>query len=207
MIATLVTISLLHWVVLVTPGVNFALLLQISASGRRRSALAAAIGITCATFVWATLAVLGVGAVFAAHPALRQLIQCAGGIYLCWVACKLWRSPSRATEIDKLEIVPKAAFVRGFATNILNPKPAVFFGSIFVTIFPPNPSPTLIVLTVIVVVCNALVWHAFLALVFSNRRVQQGYDRIRRPINRVAAVVIAGFGGRLLVSTFAEFRR
>ncbi len=207
MVATLISISLLHWVVLVTPGVNFALLLQIAASGRRRAAIAAVVGITSATFLWATLAVLGAGAVFAAHPSLRQALQFVGGLYLCWVAWKLWRAPIAVSRLDRIEISPATAFVRGFTTNMLNPKPAVFFGSIFLTVFPENPSVTLTVLSVVLVYVNALVWHLFLALVFSNQRVLTCYDRVRQPLNRIAAAIIAGFGGKLLVSTLGEVRQ
>jgi threonine efflux protein len=207
MLTALLTISLMHWVVLVTPGVNFVLLLQLTAGGKRSTALAAVAGITCATFIWALLAVLGVGVIFASHSALRLSMQCFGGMYLCWVAWKLWSSTTGTATAQRLELTHAQAFVRGFITNILNPKPAVFFGSVFLTIFPQNPSLTLIVLSVVMLYVNAVVWHAFLALAFSHSRVQSVYARFRTPLNRTSAAIIAGFGGRLVLTTWAEIRR
>jgi threonine efflux protein len=207
MLTKLLTISLMHWVVLVTPGVNFVLLLQLTASGRRSTALAAVVGITCATFIWALLAVLGVGVIFSSHSALRYFMQCLGGLYLCWIAYKMWGSTNAATAVQQLDLTHAQAFRRGFLTNILNPKPAVFFGSVFLTIFPQNPSFTLIVLTVAMVYFNAVIWHVFLALAFSHSRVQSVYDRFRTPLNRISATVIAAFGGKLLITTLAEIRR
>jgi threonine efflux protein len=207
MLTALLTISLLHWVVLVTPGVNFVLLLQLTAGGKRSTALAAVAGITCATFIWALLAVLGVGVIFASHSALRLCMQCLGGLYLCWVAWKLWDSTNATPTAQRLELTHSQAFVRGFITNILNPKAAVFFGSVFLTIFPQNPNLPLIVLSVVMVYVNALVWHAFLALAFSQPRMQSVYARFRTPLNRISATVITGFGGRLVINTLAEIRR
>ena len=204
--STLLIIFLMHWVVLLTPGVNFVLLLQLTATGTRSTALAAVAGITSATFIWALLAVFGVGIIFAAHPALRLGVQVAGGAYLLWVAWKLWHSKATASEENALDYTHAKAFRVGFATNILNPKPAVFFGSVFVNAFPQNPSAVLIVISVVMVYCNAVVWHAFLALAFSQSRVQGVYLRFRTHLNRLASLVIAGFGGRLLLSTFSEFQ-
>ena len=71
MLQALITIALLHWAVLLIPGFNFVLIGQLAAGGTRRTALAAVVGMTSATLIWASMAVAGVGAVFAAHPYLR----------------------------------------------------------------------------------------------------------------------------------------
>ena len=71
MLSALASIAVLHWAVLLVPGFNFVLIGQLAASGQRRSAFAAVAGMTLGTLTWALLAVLGVGVVFAAHPALR----------------------------------------------------------------------------------------------------------------------------------------
>jgi threonine efflux protein len=83
MLSTLLTVALLHWAALVTPGVNFFVLSQLAASGQRRSACYAALGISVVAVTWAILAVLGVNALFMAHPQVRLAMQVAGGIYLC----------------------------------------------------------------------------------------------------------------------------
>ena len=91
MLASLASIAILHWAVLVIPGFNFVLIGQLAAGGSRAAAMAAVAGMTSATLVWATLAVAGVGIVFTAHPTLRHVAQLAGGLYLLH-----WRSSSGA---------------------------------------------------------------------------------------------------------------
>ena len=105
MVAALLAIALLHWAVLLVPGFNFVLIGQLAAGGSRRAAWAAVVGMTTGTLVWATLAVAGVGAVFAAHPALRLVAQWLGGLYLLVLAWGLWRAggaaPAAATSSSR----------------------------------------------------------------------------------------------------------
>ena len=207
MLTTFLTIAVLHWVALVTPGVNFVLILQLAAGSPRSVSLSAAAGITTVTFLWALLAILGMGAAFFAHPALRQAFQIAGGAYLCYVAWKLWQSPAAvATEVKAVTTSRAAAFRMGFVTNVFNPKTALFCGSVFATALPPSPGPAVLAGAVLLCWFNAVVWHVFLALAFSHGRVQSAYQRGRTVFNRGAAGLVGAFGLRLLVTTMQELR-
>ena len=81
MLTTVAAVMLLHWIVLVTPGPNVIVVSHLAADGHRKAACFAALGITAVALIWSLLAILGVNAVFAAHPRLRLMLQIAGGIY------------------------------------------------------------------------------------------------------------------------------
>lgn len=202
----LLAIAVMHWVVLVTPGANVLVVSQLAASGHRRAACFAALGVTVVAVLWAMLAVLGVHAVFSAHPLLRAMLQVAGGLYLCYVAVRLWRSGVSTEHVTQSRLGPYAAFRLGVLTNILNPKSALFFGSVFATALPAAPSAFLLAAAVAVVFVNALIWHLFLALAFSQPKVQAAYGQQRKVLNRVASALVGAFGLRLLLSTLAEAR-
>ncbi len=206
MLETLFTIALLHWVVLVTPGVNFVLLAQLSASGNRSSAAMAVAGITTATLTWATLAVFGVGVIFTAHPVVRQLAQLAGGAYLLYVAWRLWHSKPSSKADAAPQLSPGSVFRLGFVTNMLNPKPALFFGSVFVTTIPANASYSLVVAAVALVYLNAVLWHLFLAFAFSIPSVKLRYERFSKAFNRAASLLVGAFGLKLVLATLQEYR-
>ncbi len=206
MLNSLLTIALLHWVVLLVPGANFFLVGQLAASGQRSTACAAALGITTVTLTWATLAILGIGIIFSAHPALRQAIQLAGGVYLGYLAVKLWRSQVAHENSQPLEIGNWAAFRLGFVTNVLNPKTALFFGSVFASALPANPSIFLVATAVALVYLNAVVWHLFLALAFSHPRIQLTYGHHRNNLNKISGMLIGAFGTKLLWATLQELR-
>ena len=206
MLTTLLAVVLLHWVVLVTPGANVLVVSQLAASGQRRAACFTALGITVVAVTWAALAIFGVHAVFAAHPYLRSVLQVAGGFYLFYMAVRLWRSGSVGAPSVQLSLNPSAAFRLGFLTNILNPKSALFFGSVFATALPTNSSAFLLAAVLVTVLLNALVWHMFLALAFSQSSIQAGYARQRKVLNRFASAVVGAFGVRLLLSTVGSLR-
>ena len=206
MLTYLFAIAVMHGIVLVTPGANVLVVSQLAASGHRRAACFAALGVTVVAVLWAMLAVLGVHAVFSAHPLLRAMLQVAGGLYLCYVAVRLWRSGVSTLHVSQFSLAPYAAFRLGFLTNIFNPKSALFFGSVFATALPAEPSTFLLATAVAVVFVNALVWHLFLAIAFSQPKVQVAYGRQRKVLNRVASALVGAFGVRLLLSTLAEAR-
>lgn len=206
MLTTLLAISLLHWVVLITPGANVLVVSQLAGSGQRRAACFAALGVSVVALLWSALALLGVNAVFAAHPHLRFALQFAGGLYLCFVAFKLWRSGGASPQMAAAGFTASGAFRLGFVTNILNPKSALFFGSVFATLLPAAPSAQLLAAAVGLVLFNAVVWHLFLALAFSHPRVMAAYARYRGLLNCFASLLVGAFGLRLLANTLAELR-
>lgn len=206
MLATLLTIWLLHVAALLSPGANLLLVSQLAASDRGKSVLFAAFGVTLGALLWATFAVLGVHTVFGAFPGLRLGLQVLGGAYLLYVATRLWRSTGPELGKPAPAISRSTAFRLGFLTNITNPKSALFFGSVFAASFPAEPGVALQISAVAMIVVNALCWHTLLAYLFSRPRVRAGYARSRNTANRVASALLGVLGLGLLVSTFREAR-
>ena len=206
MLSSLLTIALLHWVVLLVPGFNFILIGRLAAAGQRSTALAAVAGMTASTLAWALLAVLGVGVVFALHPAMRQGVQVLGGLYLLQLAFKLWRSREAPHAEGSAVLSPLGAFRVGFLTSTFNPKIALFYGSVFATALPPSPPPALVAAAVMLVYLNSVVWHLLLTWALSRRSVQSAYLRHYTQFNRLAAGLVGAFGLRLLVATAQELR-
>ena len=206
MLSTLLAVALLHWVVLVTPGANFLVVSSLAANGSRTAACFAALGVTVVAAIWSALAVLGVNAIFVAHPYFRSALQIAGGLYLLYVAVGLWRAGGSAGQAQGLQLSPLAAFRLGFLTNIMNPKSALFFGSVFATALPVEPSSALLAAVVALVLFNALCWHIFLAVAFSHHPVQAAYARQRSELSRIASALVGAFGLRLLIAAVGEVR-
>jgi threonine efflux protein len=206
MLPSLIAIALLHWAVLLVPGFNVVLLAQLAGGQRRATALAAVAGMTTATFAWATLAVLGIGVVFSTQPMLRQAVQVAGGLYLLYLAFNLWRSGASVAAEPQGTLSNSAAFRVGFMTSALNPKIALFYGSVFATALPPSPSWVHVASAVALVYFNSVVWHTSLAFAFSQKAVQRAYLRNFARLTKVSGAVVGAFGLRLIVGTLQELR-
>jgi len=206
MLSSLLAIALLHWAVLLVPGFNVVLLAQLAGGQSRAAAFAAVGGMTAATLAWASLAVLGIGVVFSTQPMLRQAAQIAGGLYLLYLAFNLWRSGASVASVPQGTLSNSAAFRVGFMTSALNPKIALFYGSVFATALPPSPSWLHVASAVALVYFNSVVWHTSLAVAFSQKAVQRAWLRNFARLTKVSGAVVGAFGLRLIVGTLQELR-
>jgi threonine efflux protein len=139
-------------------------------------------------------------------PVLRIALQVAGGLYLLYLATRLWSSGNMENDITIGLLSPFAAFNRGALTNFTNPKAALFFGGVFSTCFPTNPSNALLVASVLVVFVNALCWYASLAYLFSRKPVRDVYMRKRSMIGKMAGALLGALGARFLLVSLRDAR-
>ena len=117
-----------------TPGPDVLYIVTHALKSGARAGIVAAFGITAGCFVHIFAAAVGVSALLAASATAFTVLKWIGAAYLVWVGIRMLRSRappamelgagmsqgSGATEL-------KAIFLRGFATNALNPKVALFF--------------------------------------------------------------------------------
>jgi threonine efflux protein len=206
MLVTLITVWLLYVVVMVSPGANVLLVSQLAASGQVRSARLAGFGIAVGAGIWATCAIFGVNVIFRAFPGLHLALQVAGGIYLVYLASRLWRSSGAVVGESAATVSRAAAFRLGFLTNITNPKAALFFGSVFAASFPAQPGAVLQVSAVVVVFASALSWYTLLAYLLSRASVRAAYERTNKVTTRLAAMAFGAMGLALLVAALRASR-
>ncbi len=116
-----------------TPGPNMLYLISRSICQGKRAGVLSLFGVIAGFLVHMLAAAVGVTALFVAVPFAYEALRWAGSaylFYLAWQAVKPGaRSPfeTRSLPIDP----PKKLFLMGFVTNLLNPKIAVFYLSIF----------------------------------------------------------------------------
>ena len=113
------------------PGPDMLLLLETGAAKGRRHALAVAAGLACARAAHVVLAAAGLAALLTATPLGFEMIRFAGAVYLIWlgVSVLLAGVPATATGGGVADRRPRAygaAALRGFLTNITNPKALLF---------------------------------------------------------------------------------
>jgi threonine/homoserine/homoserine lactone efflux protein len=206
MLSILFTIWLFHLTATITPGANTFLVMQLAASGHRPNALSAALGVAVGSALWASLAVLGVSIIFTVFPVLRIALQIVGGLYLLYLASRLWASGSLHAAVGTKSVSNWGAFRLGLLTNFTNPKAALFFGSIFSACFPSLPSPLLLVSAVTLVFFNAWGWYSSVAYLFSWRAIRNVYLRHFAIAGKFTGVVLGAMGLRLLLASLREAR-
>ena len=109
----------------ITPGADFVFVSASGISGGPRVGMAAALGINLGVGVHILMAAAGVSAALIAYPAAYTAIKYAGAAYLVVLAIQAWRSTGEIGEgRAATRLLP--AVKRGFITNVLNPKTALF---------------------------------------------------------------------------------
>lgn len=108
-----------------TPGADMMFTLASGISGGPKAGLAAAVGISLGVLVHVTLAAAGLAALLLTYPSAYNAIRYLGAAYLAVLAVQSWRASGMPEQTRGRANVWRA-FRRGFLTNILNPKVALF---------------------------------------------------------------------------------
>ncbi len=195
----LIEIFLVHVAAMASPGPNVLVVIRTAIADSRRAGLFCAAGVATGGAIWAGGAALGLGLVIANLPIAYDALRVLGGLYLVYLGVRTARSVAgwEAPPGVQPRASGRRAWRRGLLTNLSNPKAAVFFTSVFATLLPADSSLALRIAAVAVIVVDALLWHALLAIVLSSPPAQARYLRARRRIDGVAGVVMIAFGLRL----------
>jgi threonine/homoserine/homoserine lactone efflux protein len=116
-----------------TPGPNMVYLLSRTLCQGRRAGLVSLLGVIVGFLAHLFAAAAGLTALFMAIPLAYELLKWAGAAYLLWMAWQSVRPGARSPfEAQDLPAdAPRRLFFMGLLTNLLNPKIAVFYLSIF----------------------------------------------------------------------------
>lgn len=198
------------WLLNLTPGPDVLFIVSSALRSGAKAGVVAALGITAGCFVHIFAAALGVSALMAASSTAFTALKWAGAAYLFYVGLKLVLSPgtkpvelTAANPVQTSDKHLKSIFFKGFLTNTLNPKVALFFLA-FVPQFivPGASSPALAfgLLGMVFIggglgVCLGYAWLAALAAArFSAVQQAMGW------VERTAGALFIALGIRLAFS-------
>jgi threonine/homoserine/homoserine lactone efflux protein len=201
-LAPLLTVALIWTVAVITPGPNFLMMLRTSATQSRAATLPAVAGIGVGTTIWGCAGFFGIHALFAAAPWLYLGFKVLGGLYLIFLGSRLLirsaRQGTASLEADSTGLAPLAAFRLGLATNLANPKSALFMASVFATAMPAHPTLGMGVAAIVLMSGISVTWYVAVTWLFTMPWMTRSYGRIRRPIDRLAGTIFVVFGIRLV---------
>jgi threonine/homoserine/homoserine lactone efflux protein len=185
-------------VIVLTPGVDMALVTRNALRHGRRAALLTAAGVNLGIAVWTTAAALGVAALVATSARLFDAVKLAGVVYLIYLGVQTLRHRGGPLGESPAGLTSRRALGQGLLSNLLNPKIAVFFTSLLPQ-FVHGSGHALVSLLVLGAIFNAIgvVWLTLYALVVARSRSFFLRSRVRRLLDTVSGVVLIGLGVRL----------
>ena len=195
--AAFLGVALVHLMAAVSPGPSFVLSVRTAAAEGFRVSAALALGFGIGATVWAAAALLGLALVFEMAPVLLTALKVAGGLFLVWIAVQMIRHAKEPMPVVAPGAAPRGSLgaVRlGTLAMLANPKPAVFFGAVFVGLIPPAASTA----DKLVVLGNILwvetLWYVIVAWAFSLPRARAAYARWKAALDRAFGAALGGLG-------------
>lgn len=203
------TIILVTTLAVISPGADFAMVTRTSLMVSRRAGLLVALGIGCGVLVHVGYTLLGLGVLLHRLPWLFSALKWLGAGYLVWLGLALWRQAGAAAHADADADANAAApapglaaqhWHRGFLTNALNPKTALFILSLFTQVTGPEVAVATQLAQGLFIAIAHVLWFALVAWCFSAPALQTRVQAIRPWIDKSLGGVLMGLG-MLLIGT------
>jgi threonine/homoserine/homoserine lactone efflux protein len=188
-----------------TPGVDMALVTKNALLHGRRQALASALGVNVGITAWTLASAVGLAALVRASAAAFDVLKIAGAAYLIALGLQSLRAARAHASRDGGSEAPtwpavsgSLAFRQGLRSNLLNPKIAVLFTSLLPQFIAPGGS----VLTASLVLGGVfnlmgVAWLCSYALAASRARTWLRRSSVARWLDRLSGAVLIALGIRV----------
>lgn len=198
---SILSVSLIHFLAVASPGPDFAIVTRNSIQSGRASGLATSVGVVCANLVQIFIALSGLGVALQQSPNLLSAIKFSGAAFLGWTGIRCMQSQgfneiaisSRLTQGNAL-----AAFLSGFGTSVLNPKAILYFISILAQFIQAEPIPSNRPWYGIAVLAVSIVWFGGLAFLVSDSTFRKRFIAASLWIDRVMGIVLLAFALKIV---------
>ncbi len=192
--------ALLCTMAAISPGPAVLMAARIGLQQGLRTGAALAVGIGVGAVIWAVAAIFGLSLLFDYAPTLLIVLKVLGAAYLIWMAIKMWRHANDPITDDAGSIPTFTAFQAfrlGVTTQLANPKPAVFFGAVFIGTLPADATNTAVIALLCVIFSVEILWNVFVARLFSLERTRKAYLNLKHVIDRIFGGLLAALGVKI----------
>jgi len=192
-----------QFVAVISPGPNTVIVLQSAVRNRKLGVLAAA-GIWPVGIMWASISLFGLGSMIATVPHLVSIMYFLCGGYLVWVGFqsirKSYSQKHIYTHVHANHLSAFGVFRAGVITNITNPKSIAYWMSVFAATSASALPRSAQILAVILMPSISFLWYSSLSFMVSSGAARRFLENKHHLFDRVAGVVMMGFGLKLLVT-------
>jgi threonine/homoserine/homoserine lactone efflux protein len=195
----LLSIGFFQLLAVISPGPSFLITARTAAAQSRLDGFKVALGLGTGTVVWASATLLGFDLIFGALPSLLVAMKVAGALFLMWVAYQIFRHAAEPVELGAVKGERQGnPYMKGFWTQMSNPKVLAFFSSVFVAMLPSHVPLWMQVALVAIVSFNEVWWYTAVSLFFGTGPVRRFYLKAKAWIDRVTGLFLGVLGLRLL---------
>jgi threonine/homoserine/homoserine lactone efflux protein len=188
-----------------TPGPDMLLIASRSVSQGRSAGFLTYAGIAAGTYCHSIAAGLGLSQLFVTVPVAYEIVRWAGCLYLLYLAYKTIRSEGAAFSISPIlkRLSGRRIFFEGLATNLLNPKMALFVLALFPQFVDPAGAALPLQMIVLATILNGigLTVNGLVIVLGSQLRNRLSSMRFPRLPQVLLATVFTGLACRLALGS------
>ena len=188
-----------------SPGPSFLVVAKNSLTQSRSHGIATALGTGLGVALFAILGSFGVAVLLEKVPSIYLSFKILGGLYLGYLAWKIWRGADQELHTQKNSSEPDItifkAFLMGLVTQTSNPKTALVIAGVYAAFVPEQPPPNTAWLVAGIAFVIDFSWYASVAVSLSSSRSKRIYERAKCGFDRTAAIFLGAVGLKLLVSS------
>ncbi|MBT2686829.1 LysE family translocator [Bacillus sp. ISL-47] len=196
------TFLIISLFVVMSPGIDTALITKRTISDGRIDGYKMAFGITTGSLVHTFAAAFGLSAILMQSAAAFKIVKYAGAIYLIYlgVSSFITRKKKKAANVDNNEHseMKKSAFKQGLFSNVLNPKVAIFFLTFLPQFVKTGADTTgqLIMMGVIYTLLS-ITWFFLYVFFINYLREWLMSPKVQTVMDKATGLVLIGFGLKL----------
>ncbi|MGV1794995.1 LysE family translocator [Rhizobium sp. A37_96] len=203
--STLILFAAAALVLTATPGPDMLLIASRSVSQGRSAGFLTYAGIALGTYCHAMAAALGLSRLFLTVPVAYEIVRWAGCAYLLYLAIKTLRSQGSAfaPSAGLKRLSGRHIFSEGLATNLLNPKMALFVLALFPQFVDPGGS-MILQMALLATILNGIGFFVNGSVILLGSHIRgrlSAIKRIPKLPQYLLATVFAGLACRLALGS------
>ncbi|ASP48968.1 LysE family translocator [Cognaticolwellia beringensis] len=191
--AEIIAVSTIAIFMAILPGADFVMVTRTSIYNGRFSGLYMSLGMCLSVCIHASYSIAGLAVVVANSPWLFSAIKYLGAAYLIYISWQLLTTRESLNK-DKgnptTQMSPFMALRLGFTCNLLNPKTAIFFLSIFTQVVSIDTPLIMQVSYGLIIMLAHFVWYSGVVLLLSHPSILPRFNRQKQKIDKVAGFVL-----------------
>lgn len=188
-IALIWTVTLIHFLALISPGPDFIMTVKNSLSYSRKTWIYTAIWLSFGMLIHIFYCIAGLALIISKSIIIFNIIKLLGAGYLIYIGLKSVFAKSSNIDVSdikqKVDISSFEAIKMWFLTNVLNPKATLFFLSLFTFVVSPWTSKIILVIMSIIMVINTILWFSLVSIFFTHKKVRNIFDKFQWIFNKI----------------------
>jgi len=200
----LLTIMTMHFLGVISPGPDFAIVVRNSLIKTRKQALFTAFGVSTGLLIHISYCILGLGLIMSQSPKIFTFIKNIGGIYLLYLCLQSFRT-RQACHAQHSAATPSSrllwgAFLEGLLCHIFNVTSLLCILFLFSIVIKRHTPMKIQILYGIVMVLITLAWFSALTFLISIPKFKKQLSKFQAYLHIVFAIILGALGIFVLIN-------